>query len=622
MIMSGKANQFTRIHPVTFLILALPLLFTFVGCDQQVQEQSFDQITPDNFFENEDQFVSALTSAYAPLRDLHGAPMRTQGMVTDEMMAPARGPDWGAGNFRQNMTSHIFNPDNPRINGSWDSYQLGVARTNSFLESVKLSEGVISQEKKDQFSAEARFIRAYFYYRLMDQFGGVPIVVEEGSELDFPTQPVDPANPPARNSRKEVFDFILQELTGCTSQDFSVGNCIQNPESGTVISNLAVKGEVPYGRVTKGAAYALMARLLVNAEIYTGEVTQSNVDTGTRLYEGAAAAADQVINSGRYRLEDYFKNFSADNHTSDEIIFAATFKSEDGLGLAQTHMSTLHPNTPIGTSPWNGFATIAEFYKAFELGAGDDGKVGTQDDIHVDRRGKMFLAGAQYQRPNEGCFGDNCFSDTTSEAITIRGEDTQLNYTLEIPALRLGDVDTETLPEDFPARTTTFLFEAPGIRPMKFEADPGRNGAGWGNDFPLFRLTEMYLIKAEAMNERGNMGEALDALNKIRDERGVDQYTTEEASSELKMHQLIVQERGYEFVYEGLRRPTLIRYEFAYGGSPVGFEGSDKPEAEVYAPTFTGPWLFKSNSDAFRALFPIPNQALSANPNLTQNPGY
>jgi hypothetical protein len=88
------------------------------------------------------------------------------------------------------------------------------------------------------------------------------------------------------------------------------------------------------------------------------------------------------------------------------------------------------------------------------------------------------------------------------------------------------------------------------------------------------------------------------------------------------MIQLVLQERGFEFLFELQRRQDLIRYEFAHGGEPVGFEQSQRPDANRYAPTFTHPWAFKSESEGCRALFPIPRQQLNTNPNLEQNPGY
>ncbi|MFB6279806.1 MAG: RagB/SusD family nutrient uptake outer membrane protein [Salinibacter sp.] len=617
-------NQLTRASKrlaVLAMIIVLPV--AFVACDQQVEEQSFDQITPKNFFKNQDQFVAAVTAVYAQLRNVIFDPINAQEHTTDEIMVPTRGPDWGDGGIWRVLTQHTFTPNTPALNGSWNTMQVGIARANGVLTSLRGSES-IPDAKKAQFEAEARFLRAYYYYWLMDQFGGIPIVVAEGSDLDFPTQPVSSSDPPKRNTRKETFDFILQELTGCTSGDFSVSNCIQNPGQGSIIGNLAVKGDVPYGRATQGAALALTARMLLNAEIYTGKVSKSGISTGTALYEGASAAADRIINSGRYQLEDYFTNFSANNQTSDEIIFAATYAADDGVGF-QKQQAFLHYNQGDAlTTPWNGFTTIAEFYKSYNLKPGSDGEVGTEDDVHTDRRGKQFMVGQQYQQPNSDCFGDECFSNPSSGELTVRG-DAPLRFTLNIPGIKLGNADR---PADFP-NSDVFKLEAPGARPLKFEIDPSADGSLMGNDFPLFRLAEMYLIKAEAAAKMGMMGPARTAFNRVHEKRGNDPLSMSEFNDSTGPLQHIIAERGRELHFEGTRRSDLIRYEFAHGGKAVGYEGSSDPSADVYAPTFTGPWLFKKDgsqtgksSEPFRVLFPIPSAQLGSNPNLTQNPGY
>ena len=598
------------------LVIVLPLTMILAGCDSQLEEKPFSQITPQQFFQNEEEFVAAATAVYAQLRtSLIFNQLDITEHSSDELMVPTRGPDWGDGGQWRDLTQHNWDATHPLVNNAWNDIQIGIARANGVLSSLAPSES-LPEAQKAQFAAEVRFLRAWYYHSLMDLYGGVPIVLEEGNPLaeenGFATQPVSPNDPPAQNTRAEVFDFVLQELTGCTASSFSVGNCIDSPGSGSILANLPTKGNVPYGRATKGAAYALTARALLNAEIFTGEPTQGGITPGTALYEGASAAADWVINSGSYMLaDDFFDSFRADNNTSPEIIFAATYKAETGLGF-QKMMSLLHYNHPVSSTPWNGFTTIAEFYKAFDTDPGPDGEIGTADDVHNDVRGKQFLVGNQFTQPSDACAGDECFSDPSSAPVTVRGTDTQLNLKLEIPTIQL-DGNAETL-------------EAPGARPLKFEIDANSTpDMNMGNDFPIFRLAEMYLIKAEAENEISGPGAALPFINAVRERSGADPISNVGSADE--MHRLILQERGYEFVWELMRRQDLIRYEFAHGGSPTGgpYTTADDP----YAPTWTAPWLFKKDgsqsgqaSEPFRALFPIPQNQISVNPNLQQNPGY
>lgn len=593
----------SRLLVLALAVLLLPVMVMTAGCDSQLEEKPFSQITPDQFFSNEAEFVAAASAVYAHLRAIVFNPLDAVEHGSDGIMVPTRGPDWGDGGIWRDHTQHTWDATHPHLDAAYNWAQQGVARSNGVLSSLAASDF----GQKEQFAAEVRFLRAYYYYWLMDMFGKVPIVVEEGSELEgFPQQPVAPDNPPAQNTRAEVFDFILQELTGCTVSNFSVGSCVENPEGGSVLANLPAKGDVPYGRATVGAGYAFLARLLVNAEIYTGTAGQSGISPGTALYEGASAAADQVINSGQYMLaDDYFQNFAADNYSSPEIIFAATYKAETGVGFNK-QQAFLHYNHPVSATPWNGFTTIAEYYRAYDTEPGPDGEIGTADDVHNDARGKGYLVGNQWTQPSSGCAGDDCFSDPNSDPVRVRGSGTppQLNISLEIPSIQLQG-DAEAL-------------EAPGARPLKFEIDGNATaGMEMGNDMPIFRLAEMYLIKAEAVNEVSGPGAAEQYINAVRDRAGADPIS---GVGQDEMRRLILQERGFELNFEMVRRQDLIRYEFAHGGSPSGapYTSAEDP----YAPTFTAPWLFKQQSQGYRALYPIPQNQISVNPNLEQNPGY
>lgn len=589
-VFTPQVNRFLAL----LAILALPL--ALAACDQQLEQETFGQISPESFFNNEEEFVSAASAAYSPLRGFIFSPFDLVEHSSDQIMVPTRGPDWGDGGIWRELTQHEWGPDHPQLNGNWSQFQTGISRTNGLLSSLAQSEA-LSESQKNQFEGEIRFLRAFYYYWLMDLFGGVPIVVEEGSELDFPTQPVSSDNPPPQNTRKEVYDFILQELTGCTSDNFDT-SCIDDPASDAVLANLPPAPDVDYGRATRGAGYAFLARLLLNAEIYTGEATANGINPGQALYEEASAAADVVLNSPHYSLaDDYYANFAADNHSSPEIIFAATFKAKDGLGYNK-QQAVLHYNHPVPATPWNGFTTIAEFYQSFDTQPGSDGEFGTNDDVYNDDRGAQFLVGKQYQQPNAGCAGAECFSDESSDPVTVRGSDTQLDINEEIPSIQLqGDAAA---------------LESPGARPFKFELDPNASQTNMGNDYPLFRLTEMYLIKAEAQNELGRPGDAKNLVDELRRRANADEVSG--TIDQQRMRKIILQERGFEFIWEIQRRQDLIRYEFAHGGSE-----SDDP----YAQTWTGQWSHKGGtSSGHRALFPIPQQQLSVNPNLAQNPGY
>lgn len=582
------------------LIVPIAALALFLaGCDSQLQNEPYSEITPDQFYQTESEFVAAVTGVAAQLRPLEDGPLNMQEHSSDEMMVPTRGPDWGDGGIWRDLTQHSWNATHPFPNEAWNSLQVGIARANGVLSTLEASEA-LPEAQKAQFAAETRFLRAYYYYYMMDLFGNVPIVVEEGAEGEFTTQDeVTPASPAPQSTRAQVFSFLLSELTGCTADNFSISSCIDNP-SGGAIADLPSKGDVPYGRATVGAGYALLARILVNAEIYTGTVSESDLSPGMAMYEEASAAAGVLIDgalAGEYMLtDDYFENFAADNYNSEEIIFSTPHSADAEAGFLR-HNAVLHYNQPLPATPWNGFTTIAEFYNSFDVGPDNNGD--GRPDTYNDDRAKQFMVGDQYQAPSSGCYGAECFSDPSSGDVTVRGSDTQLRFTLDIPSIQLDG--------------SAFNLEAPGARPMKWELDPGASGNNMGNDFPLFRLAEMYLIKAEAENEVNGPAAASPYVEALRDRANASTDDLPPAD-EATMRALILQERGHEMHYEGVRRQDQIRYEFAHGGSDL-----DNP---YYAPTFTAPWQFKQASEPYRALFPIPESQISVNPNLSQNPGY
>jgi len=625
---TNRRSNWGKRLTVLVSILFLPLAIILSGCDQQLEESPPSQITPDNFYQTPEQFRAAANGVYAQLRGIEGGNTGDAAMHTaDAIMVPTRGPNWGDGGLWRQLTRHTWDATHPDLNGTWVDMYAGIARANTVLGGLNQTDG-LSDTQKAQFGAEVRFLRAYFYYWLMDFFGGAPIIVEQGNEMyDFPQPPVA-TDPPPHHNRLQIYDFLLQELTGCTSDAFD-NSCVNDPAGNSVLANLQSKSSIQYGRATKGAGYAFLARLLVNSQVYGvavggGGENRANSDvspvgTGPSFYEEALTAANIVINGangvGSYSLADnYFKNFAADNQTSPEVIFAVAYKSgSSDLGTQSQFKQSMHYNLPNpGGTPWNGFTTIANFYKSYATEPGPDGEIGTQDDVHNDTRGKSFLVGQQYTEPSVGCAGDDCYSDASSEKVYMDDDETiPLFHTLDIPKIRLGDV-TESEASNFgwPSTKETFRLDAPGARPLKFEIDPSANNDFWGNDFPLFRLAEMYLIRAEAQ-WKTNTGDPINTLNTLREKR-------EASGADISLSggsvlQKIMRERGHELLQELTRRQDLIRYEFAHDGAEM-----DQP----YAPTWTGPWLFKEGSDDHRVLFPIPQGQLSTNPNLEQNPGY
>lgn len=306
------------------------------------------------------------------------------------------------------------------------------------------------------------------------------------------------------------------------------------------------------GRVTSGVADAILASNYLNAQVYTGTVTASGLQKGTARWQDAIAAADRVLNSGVYTLApNWRKNFTPDNHGSPENIFVIKHTdSPPGLGMSLP-MRTLHYNQ-LSPGPWNGFTTLAETYRTFDP---------------ADARRNMFLVGRQV-------------SFNTGQPVNDRSGK-PLIFTDTI-----GDV--------------TAAAENEGPRFNKFSPLPGApDGGSHPNNFPFFRLAEMYLIKAEAQNELGQTAAAIATVNIVRQRHFDPPKPLPAGLSQAELRTAIFNERLFELAAEAKRRQDMIR-----------------------AGTYTNARRFKTSAPPTRILFPIPATQISTNPLLTQNPGY
>lgn len=522
-------------------LLVVPIFIAGESCTN-LTEVPHDALTPENAFHTEPEILAGVAGVYAQFRSVEWVGYITiNELTTDAMIVPTRGQDW-------------------YDNGQWldlhrQDWTANSAGTLAFLNGAwsdlfsgvakaNLMIDVVSKAggtKADSTVAELRSLRAWYYYMLQDLFGGVPLVT--GTELkQYP-----------RSTRREVFDFIETELL--QSRDLL-------PDKWDAAN---------YGRMTKGADNAILASLYLNAGVFTKDqginATSYNscsgvqVSGGTDACQAAIDAADAVINSDQYELAtNWTDNFSPTNKSSPENIFVIVHTDAGTQGLGGSWpMRTLHYNqlSTGGGSPWNGFATLAETYAKFS---------------DNDDRKAMWLEGQAYSFDN-------------GQPVTIRGSSTPLVFTPSI-----ANVDAAT--------------EAEGVRFNKFP--PIRNAAtgnSFPNDFPFFRLAEMYLIKAEAENELGQTANALADLNVIHNRHDSADPIT--AATQQQIRDAILNERLLELTAEGKRRTDLVRngHFLDQWSTTTGMKGDKR-------------------QDVHRVLFPIPSLQIQSNPLLQQNPGY
>src|SRR5207253_1725168 len=328
------------------------LLVPLHGCTD-LGESPPSLITPRNFYSSESEAVAALAGIYAQLRSTapEGQIYDANEISTDEEVVPTRGSDWNDGGQWIDLHNMTWKPNSAAtlnfFNGAWNNPYAGIARANLFLVAVKNT----TFSNKEAYVAEVRSLRAFYYYILMDFFGGVPIVTDPNDHT-----------PHLRNTRREVFDFVERELIAARDSGL--------PAAWNTANN---------GRFTKGAVDAILANMYLNAGVFTKDNTPSSLIhanaynscqgvtvTGGDACAAAIAAANRILTAGLYRLADSFPQmFRADNANSPENIFVVKFIAKDGLGFGYD-MATLHYCMYNNASPWNGFATLAQTYRAFD----------------------------------------------------------------------------------------------------------------------------------------------------------------------------------------------------------------------------------------------------------------
>jgi starch-binding outer membrane protein, SusD/RagB family len=522
------------------LMIGLGLMFFTQSCED-LDEDLYSQVLAEDFFKTDEEFIASLGEAYSSFGGLgnHSGLWSINELASDEVVITTKGGDWYDGGVLLQLHQHEWTSDNGFFNNAWGFLYGGVSTTNRLIYQFTQ----LGTEEALAFIGELRAIRALYYYWLLDSFGNVPLVTDF---LD--------TSAPSSATRKQVYDFVLSELN-------------------QVIPLLpTAKDASTYGRMTRWAALAIRTKLYLNAEVYTG----------TEQYNLAAADAQEIIDNGPFALEDvYSENFAIDNTKSSENIFVYPYDKVFAPGF-NIPMFTLHYASQgvynLTAQPWNGYATVEEFYNSYIDPVSNPGPQGsvwrdlaeTPSEGTIDERLSNFVVGPQFNPDGTRATDPGFESETATDPDP---DGAPLTFTPEI---------NEIYPNSW---------RQGGARIGKYEFEQGGTD-NMSNDFVIFRLSDMILSLAEAKFRKGNAAEALALVNQVRARAGVDPFAT------LTLDNLLA-ERGREMYVEMVRRQDLIRFD-----------------------KFDDAWWEKGTSDAHYELFPIPKQQRDANSNLGQNPGY
>jgi hypothetical protein len=532
-----------------FLYSAVSILFLFTACrklDVPIESQyniSNFPTTPAGYQAVIGPLYTQL--AYSPTGGWSYAVeyWRMQELSTDEAIIPARDGNYDDGGQYRFLHKHTWNADHPNVIGGW---QWGFGGVNICNQLLNLFAIAPPSNTKAASIAEVRAMRCLFTFLMMDLYGNVPIIDT------FPVVKL-----PATSPRADVFAFIEKNLK-LAIPDLS-----------------AATGTATYGRATKWMAFALLEKMYLNAEYYTG----------TPRYADAVAMADSILIGGAFSLDASFGSIFAPTNGPQikETIFAVPYDANLIPGNHFTRFGLLPYLKDKYSLPFRSsiaLSTIPEFFlNNFTLSG--------------DARDTFWIRGKQYNFN-----GTPVIYATTQKTLdnTYVGADYKINWQVEI----FDTLKLRTDPEKMDVGND-LIGQCSGIRSIKYYPDPNANSSSryQGNDVPLLRLADVILMKSEAIlrgaaatTVNGELQTPLVLLNKIRKRSNAPLAASVDLPG-------LLQERAREFSWEAWRRNDLIRFG-----------------------KFEDAWGFKTNAETYRRIFPVPTKEIALNPNLKQNPGY
>lgn len=534
-----------------------PVLVT-VGCAgifqscTKLDENVYSSIPKDDFYKDKREVMQAAMRPFTHMQSWL-APTGGSGyyyhseLSADQVAWPQKGRHGYDSGDHIRQHYHTWTSTESRTRSAWEGMWTGLGFVNNAIhdiEATDIAKVGMTQEEKDTVLTQLKVMRAFHYIKIMDLWGNVPISTE------IVDKPLNPETKP----RTEVFAFIQSELE-------------------QYVPKLPKTSNSNVGEVSMAAGYAMLAELYLNAEKWGGK----------QMYDQCIQVCDKIISGqaggvgGTPALSnDLIALYSNNNSANPESLFQFQYSRKAGLtfdwGGFYMGYDYMKEVLKVGYGGWNAFVVIPTAFDAY-----------VENDL---RKKEWFLFGPQYR-----------YGTTTPVLGTEEYNGKPLVFVNSIRRESEGDKTSEG--------GMTKGEENSGARFNKYKSGTLDDPNYWENDYIIYRLTEIYFDKAEAlMRKNGGTAtqEAVDLINASRKRAfkdadwGASKYTT----SSLTMNELLA-ERGREFIFEGKRRTDLIRF--------------GKYTSSAW-------WDHKPSSDVNRELYPVPSNQLSINPNLKQNPGY
>ena len=542
---------------IIYSLMSLATVLMLASCEKFLEDNPTDRLPEDEAYNTQnDLWNNALGSIYlniggnAPSQGLQGTARGVWDLntfSTDEAMIPTRGADWYDGGIWQNLFLHRFG--NVDFTGdTWNYLFKEVLACNRALERIDAYAHSHPGEDLSEMRAEARALRAMFLFYAMDLYGRVPLFMSSTPTVEEMKL----------RDRSVAFRHIVYEL--------------QAAEGYLPVVHSAQLGAY-YGRMTRDVVDFLLAKVLLNAEVYADDdwtddqcpdasAMKWTVDDEILNTWEAVERYCVIIGSCGYTLADEFKdNFDISNEESPELIFTIPMDIYNCTNRFTQQFRSLHYNhaAALGLNGENGPCATIEAMKAF----------GYENGVDADTR--LFWT----------YFYDQAFNDRTGATVTLDDGSPLIYYPLAVKLDLSNDPYEKTA----------------GARMYKYEVDQAAMSDGQlrRNDIVLFRYADVLLMQCEAMLRDGRSGAAADALlNQVRARVMMPARTATLDN--------VLEERMLELAWEGWRRNDLIRFGL-----------------------FTRPYTDRPQTDADRhgytLVFPIPGETLTAC-GSAQNPGY
>jgi hypothetical protein len=547
----------------SILFMALAIFTLLQSCEKSefLDTKPLNAITEDAVFSDPALARASLLTIYGGIPKVFA---RQGGIPLDMNVRDAAHTfPWG---FVNNLRGNNYNAANADyvIQSFWnDNYAL-IRQTNVFLEGVENSK--FTEATKKTFRAEARFLRAVFYFELFRFFRGVPLITQAQALQDAEAFKVK------RSTEDETINFIVQELT-------EVADDLPLQWTGN-----------DWGRAEKGAALGIKARALLYVASLKNDVS---------LFSQAADAAKTVIDLNRYGLHaDYSKMFFDKSSANKEFIlfFNKVPSNSASYGSAtrgaQDWGDWALANAPLSGGAWGGSMPSQNLVDEFEM---TDGKLPEQSPLYnpqdpYNNRDPRFYASIYYQ-------------GSTFKGVPLEffegGKDYIVNGFTTSGYFVKKAID-ENIPDYYAFSLATLSYLD-----------------------PYLRYADILLMYAEALNEQGKTEEARIYLNQVRARPGVNMPEVSAGLSKEEMRERIRHERHIELVFEESRFHDVRRWGIAQQASEGPVYGAKITKNANGSLNFSKQVLETRTFSPTFILYPIPQDEINKNPNLApNNPGY